>query len=369
MKILHIIDSFGIGGLENGLVNIINRSDPNEFKHEICCIRKSGAAHQRLNKDILIYEVNKREGKDYSVIPKLIKVIVDSRPDIVHTRSWGTVDGIIASRLAGRKNIIHGEHGWSIYDPSGASRKRIIFRKILSFFLVNVVAVSDDIQNWLKNTCKICPAKIRTIINGVDTDKFAPGSDSSEMKTGLFETDDLIIGSVGRLDPIKNYNILIQAFLKLNSEYKKIRLLIVGNGTEFDNLKKIAAQSGVSDKILFLGERRDTPDIYRIIDIFVLPSKNEGISNTILEAMSTSIPVIASNVGGNPELVKDHFSGLLIQPDSVDALEKALKFYINSPLERKQHGENGRKRVLEFFSLDQMVRSYENLYKSIMKSK
>lgn len=368
IKILHIINSFGVGGMENGLINIINCSDPADFQHEICCIRMSGGAENRLNRKTEIYEVNQPEGASFSLYVHLMKIIKRSAPDIVHTRSWGAIDGIISARLAGVRHIVHGEHGWNIHDPSGRNLKRNIARKTFSFWTQRFVAVSKDISRWLEKDCKIDPEKVVTVINGVDTNKFHPDGDvDSRLKTGFCDPEDFVIGTVGRLDPIKNFDLLIQAFSKLKPLENKPKLLIVGHGSELDNLKESARKCGISDSVVFTGERSDLEKLYPIMDVFVLPSKNEGISNTILEAMACGLPVIASNVGGNPELIDHEESGLLVESGAVSSFVDALQLYMDQPEFRTKMGAHAREKVLNRFSLKQMLLNYENIYKSLVK--
>lgn len=368
IKILHIINSFGIGGMENGLINIINHLDPEEFKHEICCIRKSGSAKHRLKRKVKIYEVNQPDGVSLSQYVNMIRVIRKSDPDIVHTRNWGAIDGIISARLVGVKNIVHGEHGWNIHDPLGQSLKRGIVRKIFFLWAKKVIAVSKDISRWLERGCRINPEKIETIINGVDTDKFVPYDDIDvEFKKQFCDPENFIIGTVGRLDPIKNFDLLIQSVSQLNPVEKKLKLLIVGSGNELDRLRETARAYGIPDSVIFTGERNDLYRIYRLMDVFVLPSKNEGVSNTILEAMASGLPVIASNAGGNPELINHELSGLLVEPGSVPSLTNALKVYMNQPSFKIAMGKNARKEAVENFSLGQMLLKYKNTYRSLVK--
>lgn len=358
IKVMHILNSFNTGGLENGVVNLINRMNDQRFYHEICCVRHSGNASRRLSRKIPIFELNKAEGNDWRIVGKLIDIIKKSRPDVVHTRNWGAVDGVIAARLAGVRHVIHGEHGWNMDDPEGRNRKRLLARRLLSMWVDQFVAVSQDIGSWLKESVKISPRKIKTIINGVDTRKFLPKKEARL-------TDGIVIGIIGRLDPIKRHDLLLRAFSKLDHANCNLRLLVVGGGPERCNLERLKESLPSCEKVVFLGERADVESLYKAIDIFVLPSQNEGISNTILEAMSSGLPIIATHVGGNPELVTHGKTGLLIRPRSADEIRDALNYYIHQPDKIQIHGRSARADAECRFSLDRMVEAYEHLYFSL----
>ena len=200
----------------------------------------------------------------------------------------------------------------------------------------------------------------------MDTEVFIPSENKAKSKTALgFLPEEIIIGAVGRLDPVKDYTTLIKAFASLTNSYKNIKLMIIGNGPEEDNLRKCVEHAGIKDRVAFLGRKDNVNEILKAMDIFVLPSLAEGISNTILEAFASGLPVISTNVGGNPELVRDKETGFLFQSGDVEGLTMLLRKYIESSKLMAIHGKAARKKALEEFSLDGMARSYENLYMSV----
>ena len=352
------------------MVNLINRSDPNLFEHEICCLTTTGSAEKRLERSVRIYQMHKREGNDWRIIPKLISLMKANHPDIVHTRNWGSVDSIVAARIAGVPLVIHGEHGWNMDDPSGKSFKRRMFRKLLSCWVDQFVAVSENIQNWMIGSIGIKKSKINVIINGVDTDKFCEGKEDEIKNIFGFSKEDFIIGTVGRLDPVKDQRLLLQAFSKLDHDQTSLKLILVGDGPERKRLEIFRDTLPCQDRILFLGQRDDVNTILQMFDIFVLTSKSEGICNTILEAMATGLPVVATAVGGNPELVQDGHTGSLVPPNDCDALSNSLNSYIEKVNDlRTFHGRNARERAVRDFSLESMVREYETLYMKFFKRK
>ncbi len=363
IKVLHIIDSFNVGGLENGLINIINLSQGTEIDNNICCIRKSGSAEKRLKHQIPIFEMHKRPGNDPFLIFKLFRLIKREKPDVVHTRNWGTVDGILAALLAGVPVIIHGEHGWDAGDPKGMNFKRRIARKIFSLFIRKFVAVSDDIGKWLIESCGISAKKVQVIINGVDICKFDLRDRPAELEKKWGLKGKTVIGTVSRLDPIKRIDLLIQAIARITENREDLCLLIAGDGKKRKQLETLAQETGVSKHVVFLGTIDGVDKIYNLMDIFVLISENEGISNTILEAMASGLPILATNVGGNPELVDHMENGLLINPKDVSAVVDALRYYIDHPDRQAVFSKNSRKKAVEHFALKKMVQNYLTLYK------
>lgn len=370
VKVTQIIHSLNPGGLENGIINLVNNMDDFKFENTICCLTQGGDFEKRLNKNIKVSKMFKKPGNDYQLYIKLIKYLKEIKPTIVHTRNWAGMDGIIVAKIAGVPIIIHGEHGFEIADLISQNRKRKFIRKlVLSTMVDKIVTVSKNLKNRLINEIKIKPEKIIHIPNGVDTNKFNIYRKEFTRKKFGFKKGDFIIGIVARLDPIKNHKTLISAFKEIVTIHPNTNLVIVGDGSLRNKLENQTYQLGIKNKVIFMGERDDVPEILKTFDIFVLPSLNEGMSNTILEAMATGIPVIASNVGGNPELVVDGRTGFLFPSNDVESLVQKIKTYISHPELKQKHGYNAHKRVEEKFSLDQMVRRYEELYLELVERK
>lgn len=346
-------------------MNLINGSTADSFLHEICCIKTSGRSSKRLIGKIPIHEMHKGDGNDLRIIGKIVKLIRMVNPDVVHTRNWGTTDAIVAARIAGVGRIIHGEHGWNMDDPKGEVLRRRVARTLLSPLITNFVTVSDDLRRWLHEKARIKLSKISKISNGVDTDKFRPRN-MREAKNRIGLENQTVLGIVSRLDPIKRHDLLFRAFEAIQVRCPATKLVVVGDGPERANLERILSRMLDPSSVIFLGEREDVAEVYPAMDVFVLPSENEGISNTILEAMATGKPIIATAVGGNLEVVTHRRTGLLIPEHNIGALSDAMTYYIGHPEERKTHGRNARVDASSRFSLKRMVKEYENLYTKIL---
>lgn len=359
IRIAHVLYSFGTGGLEKGIATIVQNASP-DMEHIIICLSTSGESARLLPAGSRIIALGKMKGNSLLFIWKLARTLRSLRPDVVHTRNWSGVDGIIAARLAGIRWVIHGEHGWEIKDCNGLNAKRVFIRRLLSKWVCEYTCVSKQMEKWFRDELRL-KKSVTQIYNGVDPQKYHPGDDRDRLRLELgLGPNAPVIGVVGRLDPIKDHPTVLRAFETVRKYRPESQLLIVGDGIERKRLEGLAGQ-GVS----FWGNRADVPDILKILDIFVLPSLNEGISNTILEAMATSLPVIATRVGGNPELVEDAHDGFLFDPGDSRSLASALLQYIGHPDLRRQHGCAGRQKVQENFTVQTMVSAYETVYRRL----
>lgn len=362
-KIVHILYSFGTGGMEKGIATVINHGST-DFEHIIVCMTTSGESKNLLTRPAKIIELNKPEGNSLKFIIRLMGVLKDLQPDVVHTRNWSGMDGIIAARLAGVSSVVHGEHGWGVEDISGLKLKRVLIRRILSLGVKEFTCVSRQMVEWLNNSIRVGSKRITQIYNGIDCDKFHPVTvdDKRKIRAELgLKPNQPVIGIIGRLDPVKDHLSLFDAFLKIRSDIPEAILLVVGDGPYRNTLEKKAAEG-----IIFLGNRPDVDNVLSALDVFVLTSLNEGISNTILEAMATALPVVATNVGGTPEILDDGKTGVLVEPKNISAMASAIKNYVDNPDIARQHGAAGREKVMGHYSVDKMVSEYEKVWMRVV---
>jgi sugar transferase (PEP-CTERM/EpsH1 system associated) len=359
----------GVGGLENGLVNLINHIPPERYRHAIVCLKGySDFRHRILRENVEIVALNKREGHDFGLYLNLFRTLRRLKPDIVHTRNLGTMEGQVIAAVAGARARIHGEHGRDIFDLHGKNRKYNLLRKAIRPFVDHFIAVSRDLESWLVDTVGATPQRIDQIYNGVDSLRFHPrdGTLFGAGPPGFFTENTFVVGSVGRMADVKNYPSLIQAFLRVLKEEpaarEHFRLLIVGEGTSRRECIEMLREAGAEALAWFPGERADIPELMRTMDLFVLPSLGEGISNTILEAMSTGLPVVATSVGGNVELVKEGYTGMLVPPGEPSALTEAMLRYYRNPDLIIQHGRAARRQIEASFSMEAMTQGYLQVY-------
>ena len=366
INIVHVVHALDVGGLENGLVNILNHLD-DHFTHTIMCLSQSGRMAERIeNRQVKIIELRLPTDRFRFPVLRLAREFQRISPDIVHTRGWATVDAICAARVAGVSCVIHGEHGREVGDPNGRNRKRNIVRKCLSPLVTRFVTVSDDLKSWLIRTVGIPESKVTTIHNGVDTRIFSPDRGGA-IRDSLGLNDSVFtLGTVGRLDPVKDHRSLVQAFMPIARSARPVGLIIAGDGPMRRAIESLSSELGISEKVRLLGERHDIPQVLKACDVFTLTSIAEGISNTILEAMASALPVVATRVGGNPELVEHGINGCLVSARDVAALTAAFESYLHDPKLKDEHGRNARARAEQRFSLERMATEYAQLYQGLM---
>lgn len=372
--IAHVLFRLGTGGLENGVVNLINHLPDDKYRHAIICMTDYTDFRKRItNNDVEVYCLNKKPGKDFAVYLRLWRLLRKIKPDILHTRNLSALEAQLSGLLAGVKHRIHGEHGRDIDDVDGTNPRYVFLRKLFRPLVHRYIPMSKDLENWLVRQIHVPPHKITQLYNGVDLNRFKLRSEKPlDLLPPTFRSPGLkLIGTVGRLDPVKDQITLVAAFIHLLSTYPelkdKVRLVLVGAGGLQDKLSSMVQAADLIDWVWFASDRSDVADLMRTLDIFVLPSINEGISNTILEAMASSLPVIATNVGGNPELVVDNETGFLVPKQNPVAMSNAIKRYLDNPELITDHGQAGRSRCESVFSLNRMVGDYARVYDELIE--
>lgn len=367
--VLHVIHHLVTGGMENGLVNLINLLPPQHYRHAIACIEDFSEFRNRIQRpDVEVFPLHRSNAGVWSVRKQLFDLCRRLRPSIVHSRNQSGLDALLPARLAGVRNIVHGEHGWDVDNIRGENWRPLWNRRLHSPLVSRYITVSLDIKNHLINRVGIAPTRISQIYNGVDTERYSPRQTRPDFVAppGFLEPDSVVIGTIGRIQPVKAQATLLNAFadlLRNDSDLRaRLRLAIVGAGPLLESLRELALTLGISAQCWFPSARSDIPQILQLFDIFVLPSLNEGISNTILEAMATGLPVIASRVGGNVELIDEAKSGELFAPGDIHALAALLGRYAHSAELRGNIGRAARERAVTHFSLPNMVAKYQSVY-------
>ena len=368
LRIAHIIYRLDFGGMENGLVNLLNRLPPDRFSHVIICLTMATQFRDRIRReDIDIVECHKPEGNHPATYWKILQELRRRRPDIVHTRNLGALDLAWIAAIAGVRRRIHSEHGWSPEDPRGLSGKHRVLRRLCNPAVTDYIAVSHDIARWLIDVIGIPSSKVSVIHNGVDTDRFrAVQPARGAVEEAEVGPKKIVFGTVGRQEPIKGLNVLLEAVRNLLERAPEKRMackvVLAGDGPSRAELQKLRVDYGLEDVVEFPGAVDDVPSLLHAFSFFVQPSLNEGISNTVLEAMASGVPVIATDVGGNPELITDGVDGLLVQAGDANSLMDAIQRYMGDRDLRELHGAAARSTVESRLSLEGMVENYERMY-------
>ncbi len=371
--IVHVVHHFDVGGLENGMVNLINRIPEARYRHAVVCMQGYSDYSRRIrHPDVRFFALEKKPGKDFAVHRRLARALRELRPDIVHTRNLSALEGQFVAAWCGVPARVHGEHGRDVFDLHGRKFKYNLLRRLARPLVHRYIALSRDLQEWLVDTVGVKPARIAQIYNGVDIERFQPrtGLRGQFGPPGFAGEDSIVIGSVGRMAAVKDFPTLVRAFLDVigtRPELRaRLRLAIIGEGQSRAACQALAHEAGAGAIVWLPGERADVPELMRGFDLFVLPSLGEGISNTILEAMASGLPVIATRVGGNPELVQAGATGRLIAPGNPAELAQALLDYVDDPARLAREGAAARARVEARFSMDAMVRGYLGVYDEVL---
>lgn len=384
--IAHIVYKLDTGGLENGLVNIINRMPAHQFRHMVICLTDKGRFSERIHDHTVpIIELHKPPGNSLTTLIQLRKVLLQHKPDIVHSRNLAALEAQWVTLLMPGVKRVHSEHGRDVGDLHGTYWKYNLLRKVTRPLIAHYVAVSQDLKQWLIDTIGASENKVSQIYNGVDLKAFNgvnSGAGDPAIIREVSEQLDLgaednqgkknaiIIGTVGRLTAVKDQKTLLQAVASarvLDADLgNRLRLIIVGDGVLKEELMQLSKSLHIDDITWFPGDRNDVANLLQALDIFVLPSLMEGISNTLLEAMASNLPVIATHVGGTPEIINNNVQGILISPQDVDALRESILDLARHSDKRLMLGTQGRKTVEKYFTWDNTIDAYSQVYSTVL---
>jgi sugar transferase (PEP-CTERM/EpsH1 system associated) len=375
--VLHVVYRFAVGGLENGVVNLVNRLSGPSWRHAIVSLTEVDEAFRRRigRDDVSCVALGKPPGHAFRLYPALYRLFRTLRPSIVHTRNLAALEAAIPAWAARVPVRIHGEHGRDVADLDLTARRYRWIRRAHRPFVHHFVAVSQELESYLRSSVGVPAHRVAPICNGVDTERFrrAPNGKASIPGCPFSAPGHFLVGTVGRMEAVKDPVNLARAFvtaLSLAPEARaRLRLIMVGDGPQRAEAERVVRLAGAGELAWFAGERADIPDILRGLDCFALPSLAEGISNTILEAMASGLPVVATRAGGNADLVSDGLTGRLVPRADSAALASAVLGYFADPGAARRHGAAGRRHVEQHFSLERMVRRYEALYLELLRTR
>jgi sugar transferase (PEP-CTERM/EpsH1 system associated) len=371
IRIMHVVEALGIGGgVENGIANLIEHMDPAQFEHVLCAVFRVGKQLERYPLPrVRLVSLDRKPRRLSTQAMPLAHLIREVRPDIVHSRNWGALETVIAGRWARSCSVIHSEHGFEV-EASAEPQRRSWFRRVAFELAHRVFSVSYQLRDTLSKRTGFPQRKIQVIHNGVDLRKFRRDESVRQRfrrELGVAE-EDFCIGCVGRLNRIKDYPTALRGMEVLSESCSSWRLLIAGDGPERQALESIvASKPALQGRVSFLGTTQCVPEFLNALDVYLLPSIVEGVSNSLLEAMAASLPAIASDTGGNPEVIVNGESGLLFPVgDDRQLAGCLLQVYRQRDL-RARLAEQALRRVDGEFSLDSMVAKYEGMYGSLAR--
>ncbi|MGZ4961611.1 MAG: glycosyltransferase [Limisphaerales bacterium] len=363
LKIMHVVLSLEPGGMENGVVNVARGLDPKEYEIHAACLERGGAFIERLPEPQNVSILNKQPGFSWRTVFALAKLISKVKPDVIHTHNLGPlIYAALATLLGTTRNILHGEHGFpqSQRTPESLRQRRFFYRACKKVHAVSAGLRDELIQFGMPGY------KIETILNGVDTERFTPcASDIARREIGL-PVEGPVIGMVGRFDPLKCHLPLIAAFEALSQKLPTAQLLIVGKGGQiYEQILNRAKTSPVANRIHLVGFQPEPKRFYQSMDLLVVPSLSEGLSNVVLEAMSCGVPVLGHTACGNAEIITSGKDGILANLKNPQDLATQIIDALSNLPRLKQIGLAARHTVSNRFSMATMVANYATLYHSV----
>lgn len=361
IRILHIVPSFGIGGLEHGVAKLANGLPQEKFKVDILALFKFSGEQFSLPRQTEFIQIDLSEIS--SRIMKwltIARIIRRGRYHIVHTHNWYTIYGVFAAKLALVPVVIHGEH--SSYSDSAKSP---FLQKIIALLPNHFIAICNPLATWMQRNWKVPKRKISYIPNGLDIQRFYPNPVKHKQ-------DKFVFGSVGRIEEVKNFPCLINAFQIFINQYPDIysQLMIVGDGSKRKELEKRVKEAELSDKVIFCGETRYPEEYYRKMDVYVnSTSTREGMNNCIMEAMACGLPVITADLHSNRSWLKKNENAIFFKPGDIsDLVDKMTFLYANKDLRIKM-GKQNPLRIQNEFTIDLFINRNKNLYMELLKKK
>ena len=374
LRVLHMVDVLTLAGMEYGVIKLVNRLDPNRFRAHIGCLRiQTPETKSLLDPSIPVFEFHKRPGRDWRIIRDLASLLKRERIDVAHSHNWGTYFyTVAAAKLAGTPIVVHGEHG---REGDAIPARQILLSRHLAQGVQHFVAVSKSLYHDLITRWGLRPEHITYIPNGVDTDAFGQAYELGPLRAEFGLTDGQpVILSIGRYRPVKDHPTLVHAFAHVYRRHPDARLIIVGGAdSTFHEISEkyrresqaVAEQEGIAHAVRYSGDRRDVPQLLALCDVYTNTSTFEGMSNTILEAMASRKPVVATAVGGTPHIVQDGATGFLGSAGDHESLGRHMERLLSDRALARRMGEAGRAAVERDHSMSAMIRANSELYQEL----
>ena len=365
IRVLHVVLSLEPGGMENGLANLANHVPPDEVDFQVVCLERMGSFASRFPDPSRIHTLSKRPGFDWLTIAELARLFSSVAPDIIHTHNLGPlIYAVLARGARFAIPILHGEHG---QPPEAPSDQRRRFQRHLFYSLT---AFQHTVSRSLKTHFQQLGYKTDRMLvfrNGVDTDHFKT-SDKTEARSALgLPKKGFYVGIIGRFGPCKRHLELLEAFQELGKQHPGMHLLMAGGGGPLETeVREKARTHPFHERIHLVGVLEDPRPAYSAIDLLAIPSVNEGLANTMLESMSSGVPVLVNSMACGPEeVILDGKNGIVRRMDSPGDIARSIRMAIQMKTELKTMAKEGRSTVESDWSMDSMSRTYVEAYQRI----
>ena len=370
MNIVHVVESLDVGGLERVVLSLAAWQRSRGDRSDIVCLFHEGAlAAQSRAAGIPVSSINKKPGLDLGAIWTLRRHLVERRPDVVHTHNAAAHYYAAAAVTGlGPRRLINTRHGMGA--STGARRQMLLYRAALNG-TQRVVTVCAAARDQFVGTRQIPASKVSVIPNGTAVAQMEPRS--TPAKHRLLATlgrplDTVLVGVVGRLSAVKNHELLFEVMRRLRAIDRRVDLVVIGDGECRAQLETRVHELALTSCVHFLGMRNDVNQLLSALDVFALSSTSEGYSLALVEAAAAALPIVATDVGGNREIVQHDKSGLLVASQDATALAASLARLIDDPALRERMGAHSRQWALQSGSIDTMGAAYHALYERSTRS-
>ncbi len=369
-KVLHLISSRGVYGAERVVLTLCKHADPEKIEPVMGIFRKKGSGGDRLLREAkrlgIIYEdILYTRAYDITQLLDLVRIVRRHRPQIIHTHEYKA--NILGFCVAKALDIPIVTTVHVLYDLKGREKIHLRLSLWLMKYLNAVMTVSKEIRNQLQSL-RFPQKNIVTIRNVPPLTEKRPASETCSFREEIGNpSDQKLIGFVGRLVYAKGCDQLIHAIAGMKRKGCDFSVVVAGDGPERESLEALAKNLGVYERIHFCGFRSDTEHIYSSLDLLVLPSREEGTPLVMLEGMAQEVPIVATMVGGIPEVIKDRVNGLLVPPDDPAALAEAIVESLSRPDETRKRVLEAKKTVTESHNLEAWIKKYQDVYDRVAK--
>ncbi len=363
-KVVHVTFDMRIGGTEQVICNLIENTDVSKYEVSILCLEQCiGPFGIKLReKGYSIISLGRKPGFDLSLVKKIHCHLISQNVDVLHCHQYTPYVYGVMGALFTKCKVIFTEHGR--FYPDQKKKKRVLVNPIINLATNYITAISEATRGALAKYEKFPKSKIRVIYNGLDDTKYKNDRKVSRRSLLGIDEETFVIGTVARLDSIKNHKMMIKTLKIVHKIHPNTFLLIVGDGPERENLERLVRKLEIASHVIFTGFKQNPFPFYSVMDVFLLTSFSEGTAMTLLESMSSNLPCVVTNVGGNPEIVKNNETGFIVPADDDQSLAELISRFINDADLMKKYGDAGRARFKEMFAVEKMVEAYEKLYES-----
>lgn len=364
MKITHVVENLNRGGLERVVIDLARAQAAAGHDCQVVCLFEAGSlAPELTSHGVPVIACDKRQGADPRAIWRLRHALASQRTEVLHSHNGiPHYYAMVAALGLGLRRVVNTSHGMGSSSP--ASRREWLFRQSMRRADV-AVAVSEAAGQRLADIGVVPPHKLRVLPNGIRTQAFRQRDPRlrAQLANSLgLAPDTQIVGFVGRLNWAKDLGTMIAAFARLLARRDDVALVLAGEGEERTALEGAIAQAGIGERVFLLGDRGDVPELLPAFSMFAMSSISEGYSIALLEACACALPIVATRVGGNAEIVTDGVNGLVVPPREPDALAAAIDSLLDDPQRAAEMGRAGRAWLLSNATFEVMASRYLDVY-------